>query len=201
PGRDPNSTPGAPAPAEPDVTMPAPPLPSVVLPDEPVAEPGSVAEPEPEPEPEPTPAPASKPVEPPPKPVDPFASMANGFKAALAARAGQVDVVLQDRGVVVSVLTSVLFEPGQAELKPGAGQILDEIASQLAGGTESIVVEGAPDASDTQAPWDLASRRASAVVGYLVDTQGHSPARFSVIGYGKGAGVDGIVNVVVLRRR
>ncbi|HWI63601.1 MAG TPA: flagellar motor protein MotB [Symbiobacteriaceae bacterium] len=201
PGSDPESAPGAPAPADPTTTVPTPPIPAVVLPEQPSAqeEPksgtsgtGQKTEP----------ATTTKPVVTQPKPVvDPLAGVKDGFKATVASRAGQLDVTLQDRGVVVSVLTSVLFSEGAAELKPGANQILDQISAQLKASTESVLVEGAPDASAKDAPWDLSSRRASAVVTYLVNTHGLSPQRFSVIGYGKGAGVDGIVNVVVLRRQ
>jgi len=200
PGPDPESAPGAPAPVDPEHTVPTPPLPSVITPSEP--------ETEPEPKPVTTPASgSSKPVVEKPavveKPVvvDPLTKVGESFRATVAGRAGQIDVEIQDRGLVVSVLTSVLFAEGQAELKPGAGQILDQISAQLKASSESLLVEGAPDASEKDAPWDLASRRASAVVGYLVNTHGLAPQRFSVIGYGKGAGVDGIVNVVVLRRQ
>ncbi|HYF93926.1 MAG TPA: flagellar motor protein MotB [Symbiobacteriaceae bacterium] len=191
PGPDADSAPGALNPIGTEPVVPAPPAPALVPPEatepsatEPVAE-APAAEPEPEPA---------------PKPVDPMAAVEEGFKATFAARAGQLDVTLQDRGVIVSVLTSVLFAEGESVLKPDAGQILDQISGQLAATTQSVLVEGAPDASDKQAPWDLSSRRASAVVGYLVNTHGLAPERFSVIGYGKGAGVDGIVNVVVMRR-
>ena len=199
PGSDKASAPGAPAAADPTTVVAAPPIPAVVMPAEPKAEP------EPGPTtPEPTTpkpqTPATKPVA--DKPVtDPLIKVSEGLKNTAPARAGQMDIEVETRGIVISVLTSVLFAEGQAELKPGANQILDSISSQLKASSESVVVEGAPDASDREAPWDLASRRASAVVSYLVSTHGLAPQRFSVIGYGKGAGTDGIVNVVVLRRQ
>lgn len=199
PGADPQSAPGLPSPINPGTATPAPPLAGVVPPEQ-------TAEPKPEPTPEPASKPATKPTTTPEPtqtkpPVDPMESVSGGFKGTPAASAGEVTVAIQDRGVVVSVLTSVLFAEGQAELKPGATHLLDQISAQLKAHSESVLVEGAPDASDKQAPWDLASRRASAVVTYLVNTHGLAPQRFSVIGYGKGAGVDGIVNVVVLRRQ
>ncbi len=186
PGSDPESAPGAALPAKPDGTAPTPPLPAVIPPTTSEEEPVQVTKP----------GPTSVQVQPPPK--DPLQEVSDSLKGSVA-RAGEVTVAIQDRGVVVSVLTSVLFAEGQAELKPGAAQLLDQISAQLKTHSESILVEGAPDAAAKEAPWDLASRRASAVVSYLVNTHGLSPQRFSVIGYGKGAGVDGIVNVVVLR--
>ena len=181
PGPDVNSAPGAASPVTTEPVVSAPPAPALVAPEATETKPVAAT-------------PVIKPV------VDPLAAVSEGFKATVAARAGQLDVTLQDRGVIVSVLTSVLFAQGEAVLRPGAGQILDQISGQLAASTQSVLVEGAPDASIKDAPWDLASRRASAVVTYLVNTHALAPERFSVIGYGKGAGVDGIVNVVVMRR-
>lgn len=188
PGPDPASYPGGLSPVDPMNATPALPPASP-----PAAEP---EEPETEPEPQPpSPAPAQ------PKPTDPMAPVRDGFRGTGAARAGSLSVELQDRGVVVSILTSVLFEEGKAELKPNATQILDEISQRLQASTGSVLVEGAPDSGLKEAPWDLATRRASAVVGYLVGAHGISAERFAVIGYGKGAGVDGLVNVVVLRKQ
>lgn len=193
PGPDEASAPGATTPTAGETVVPAPPAPALVPP-----EATETKTPEPTKSATTTPKPATTTT---PKPViDPLAAVKDGFKATVAGRAGQLDVTLQDRGVIVSVLTSVLFAEGDAVLKPTAGQILDQISGQLQATSQSVLVEGAPDASDKEAPWDLASRRASAVVGYLVNKHGLSPDRFSVIGYGKGAGIDGIVNVVVLRR-
>jgi outer membrane protein OmpA-like peptidoglycan-associated protein len=149
-----------------------------------------------------TPTENTTPVTTPSKPApDPLATVEANFEQTAAARAGQLDVSVEDRGVVVSILTSVLFPAGSSDFKPGATAILDQITSQLKSSSQSVLVEGSPDKGDQSAPWDLASKRASTVVGYLVNTHGLAPDRFSVIGYGKGAGVDGIVNVVVLRRK
>ncbi|HYF76247.1 MAG TPA: flagellar motor protein MotB [Symbiobacteriaceae bacterium] len=193
PGPDPDSAPGNPVPIDPVTAVPAPPV-------------VDTAPPASDPEPEPEPPPPSKPVQttkPPTTtpPADPLAGVHSGLNSTTAARAGQLDVQLQDRGVVVSVLTSVLFAEGKAELKPTGAALLDEISTQLKQTGESVLVEGSPDASAVEAPWDLATRRASAVVSYLVSRHGLAGDRFAVIGYGKGAGVDGIVNVVVLRRK
>lgn len=200
PGPDPASHPGNPRPADPGTAVSAPP-PMVVPPAQPDPS-QQVPTPEPQtPKPAATPAPEPEPApDPAPKPPDPLLGVQTEFQGTSAARAGSLSVELQDRGVVVSVLTSVLFLQGEAQLKPEGAALLDEISGKLRNTGMSVLVEGAPDASDKDAPWDLASRRASAVVNYLVTTHGLAPDRFTVIGYGKGAGVDGIVNVVVLRR-
>lgn len=191
PGSDPGSAPGQPAPIDPVSVVPAPP---VIATEPPAPSEEKVTEPQPEP-------PQTTKPETTPPPPDPLAGLKSGLGATAAARAGQLDVQIQDRGLVVSVLTSVLFAEGQAELKPSGTALLDEVSGQLKRTGESILVEGSPDAADKDAPWDLATRRASAVVAYLVNRHGLAGERFAVIGYGKGAGVDGLVNVVVLRRQ
>lgn len=188
PGPDPQSAPGHLYPIDLSTAMPAPPLPSAVAPaEEPAVEPAA-----------PPPAVPVKPTAAPPP--DPLGQVRDGFQNLPAARAGSLSVQLQDRGLVVSILTSLLFEEGKADLKPGASALLDQIRAELEATRDSVLVEGAPDSGTVDSPWDLASRRAGAVVRYLVETHGLRPDRFTVIGYGKGAGTDGIVNVVVLRR-
>lgn len=131
PGPDPDSAPGQPAPSEPETAVPAPP---VVLP--PAPEP-----PEPEPEPEAAPEPATATGRPQPEsapppvestpPADPMQTVVDQFRNTDAARAGQLSVTIQDRGVVATVVTSLLFPEGSAELKPEAAAILDQITDQL----------------------------------------------------------------------
>lgn len=199
PGPDPNSAPGQPAPADPAAAIPAPP--NAVIP--------PVAPPEPPPTPaqtesKPSATPA-KPAQTVPKqetpPQDPMTPLKESLQGTAAARAGKLNVSIQDRGLVVSILTQVLFDEGTTHLKPGATALLNEVAAQLKGSSDSVLVEGSPDANASKAPWDLAVRRGSTVVDYLVSNQGLAAERFAVIGYGKGDGVAGIVNVVVLRRQ
>lgn len=203
PGPDPNSYPGAPEPSYRRLVLPAPAPPESLPEPEPEAEEPAAAEPEPEPVPEPVPEPKPEPVQTPPPapPPDPLAPLRSGLLASVAGQTGAFSVEIRDRGLVVSVVTSLLFKVGSAELKPEAPAILDSISRELVNVEAPILVEGAPDSGEQEAPWDLAARRASAVVGYLVTNHGLSGDRFAVVGHGKGAGTDGIVNVVVLRRR
>jgi chemotaxis protein MotB len=95
--------------------------------------------------------------------------------------AGQVQTVIARRGLVVRVLTDqVLFDSGQADLKPAGLPLLGEVA-QLLGvdHTHPIVVEGHTDnvpISSAQFPsnWELSTARATTVVRYLI---GHNVDR------------------------
>lgn len=194
PGSDPLSAPGQPAPADPTDTVAAPP--TAVIPPAPASAPAGQDQ-------APTQAAGSAAKQEPavPAPQDSLSPLRDSLQGTAAARAGSLRVAIEDRGLVISILTQVLFTPGTTDLKPQATALLDEVSTRLKSSAVSILVEGSPDADASKAPWDLAVRRASTVVGYLVNTRGLAADRFAVLGYGKGDGVSGIVNVVVLRRQ
>ena len=102
---------------------------------------------------------------------------------------GQVQTVIDRRGLVVRVLTDrVLFDSGQANLKPAGLPLLAEIANLLnVDRTHPIVVEGHTDnvpISSAQYPsnWELSTARATTVVRYLI-SQGVDRNRLSAAGY------------------
>jgi chemotaxis protein MotB len=103
--------------------------------------------------------------------------------------ADQVRTVIERRGLVVRVLTDkVLFDSGQADLKPAGLPLLTEVAKLLnLDPTHPIIVEGHTDnvpISSTLYPsnWELSTARATTVVRYLI-SQGVSAARLGAAGY------------------
>jgi chemotaxis protein MotB len=113
------------------------------------------------------------------------------IEAALQAKGLQssVSFAVTSRGLVVSIVTDqVLFDTGQAELKPVGKQVLDAIAPALRqlpndisieGHTDDVPISGPPFASN----WELSAVRATTVLRYLVDADGLQPARMSATGY------------------
>jgi chemotaxis protein MotB len=102
---------------------------------------------------------------------------------------GQVQTVIDHRGLVVRVLTDrVLFDSGEATLRPVGLPLLGEIANLLnVSRSQPIVVEGHTDnvpISSAQFPsnWELSTARATTVVRYLI-TQAVNRARLSAAGY------------------
>ena len=86
----------------------------------------------------------------------------------------------------ITLNTDVLFEFGKAELRPGAGQKLDELAQTMQGAeVDRIVAVGHADriASDDYNK-DLSERRAEAVKMYLVQ-KGVDPQRVQAEGRGE----------------
>lgn len=101
-----------------------------------------------------------------------------------------IGVVLDSRGLVVTVLDHALFDPDETQFTPAGEEILKKIASVLSrdlpqnrvileGHTDNQPIEG--DAGITN--WEYSIGRASAVLHYFLDVQGLAPERFGVTGY------------------
>lgn len=114
---------------------------------------------------------------------------------ALSARAELEDMQKQfselqakqtERGMVLT-LSDVLFDTGQATLKPGADLALDRVAEFLRenSGTR-VIVEGHTDSRGSEEyNLQLSERRAQSVADAL-RTRGIEPGRFQVVGRGEG---------------
>jgi chemotaxis protein MotB len=101
----------------------------------------------------------------------------------------QLQTVVAKRGLVVRLLTDrVVFDPGQATLKPEAVPVLSGVAHALnIDKTHPIMVEGHTDnvpISGSQFPsnWELSTARASVVVRFLIHT-GTNRFRLGAAGY------------------
>src|SRR3954452_1732075 len=101
----------------------------------------------------------------------------------------KVQTTITQRGLVIRLLTDkVLFDSGQAELKPPAGPILNEVAHLLTiGGNHDISVEGHTDSvpirgSQYPTNWELSTARASRVTRSLIE-HGAKKMRMSATGY------------------
>ena len=114
------------------------------------------------------------------------AARASGEAARLQAEVDQLKATPTPRGLVLT-LGDVLFDTGRAELNPGAGRKLDQLAQFLAEHPERRVqIDGFTDSVGTDAYNELLSqRRADAVKSALV-TRGIDSSRIATQGYGKG---------------
>ena len=130
--------------------------------------------------------------------------------------AAQVSTTIDRRGLVVRVLTDrLLFDSGEATLKPAGLPLLDEVAQLLnVDLSHPITVEGHTDnvpISSAQFPsnWELSTARATAVVRYLIH-HGVGRQRLAAAGYAdthpvasnatpKGRAVNRRVEIVIMR--
>ena len=97
---------------------------------------------------------------------------------------------IEERGLVISIQDTLLFERGSAELTPEAREILKKISSVLAASENLIRVEGHTCNLPIHTPqfpsnWELSVIRATNVVQIMIKEGGIEPGRLSAIGYGE----------------
>jgi chemotaxis protein MotB len=113
--------------------------------------------------------------------LDKFAAD-NGIQTTLATS-------IEERGLVVRIQETLLFESGSADINTGARDILEKISTVLAAAPNQIRVEGHTDnlpirTSRFPSNWDLSVIRATNVV-QILQKDGIIPDRLSATGYGE----------------
>lgn len=101
-----------------------------------------------------------------------------------------VSVSIAERGVVISLTSTILFESGKADIRPNFHSILVEIGKTIKNVDNYIRIEGNTDnvpMSSEQFPsnWELSAERATQVVRLLIEESGVSPLKISAVGYGE----------------
>lgn len=104
--------------------------------------------------------------------------------------ASQVSVTSNQRGVEVSLNTTLLFAPGSAVLSPQAVALLRSLGRVLTGVPNDVEVAGYTDSTPirtAQYPsnWQLSAMRAANVVYILSRVPGIVPSRLMVAGFGQ----------------
>jgi len=132
-----------------------------------------------------------------------MADVAEVFQGMPGVQTGLLSVALEERGIVLSVAGSLLFEPGEFTIRPEAHATLNEIADKLVGVELPIMVNGTADA--TQDPgsaeaFELAALRAGAVVRYFTENRGLPGGNFVYFGYGDGQTASDRVTIVIARK-
>lgn len=96
--------------------------------------------------------------------------------------------------LTVNILDRILFDSGEAELKPEGEKVLQKIAGVLAqypnrqihviGHTDNVPIRIGPR---TKYPsnWELSTARATAAVRFLCEKAGADPRRIGAVGYGE----------------
>lgn len=96
--------------------------------------------------------------------------------------------------LTVSILDRILFDSGEAELKPAGAEVLRKVAAVLAqhpnikvlviGHTDNVPIK--PSArSRFPSNWELSTARATAAVRFLTEIAGVDPRRLGAVGYGE----------------
>ena len=104
--------------------------------------------------------------------------------------AQSVSMNIDDRGLVVSLNDTILFDPGKAVIKTGSLSELVAVGQALNTLDNYIRVEGHTDnvpISNAQFPsnWELSAARATTVVRIFIDDADIPPEKLSAVGYGE----------------
>jgi chemotaxis protein MotB len=97
----------------------------------------------------------------------------------------------QRRELVITLLTDkALYDSGSAELRPETRRVLDAVDNELKTRVNDIRIEGYTDNVPIHTAlypsnWELSTARAVGVARYLIETDGLSPIRVNVAGYGE----------------
>lgn len=101
-----------------------------------------------------------------------------------------IETEITERGLVIHIMESTLFDEGSAELKPGALETLDLVYTEIKDRPNHIRVEGHTDNRPIATPqfpsnWELSTARATSVVRYFTDYHGTPRDKVSALGYGE----------------
>ncbi len=101
-----------------------------------------------------------------------------------------INVTQEKRGLVITLMDSVLFESGSADLSGGSRQTLDQVAEILKDLPHPIRVEGHTDNTPIAtgrfpSNWELSTARATNIVRYFIEGHDFDPSRLTAAGYGE----------------
>lgn len=101
-----------------------------------------------------------------------------------------LSVVKEDRGTIIRINDSMLFDEGSAIIKSEAKYTLEKIISELRELDNPIIIEGHTDnkpISTVKYPsnWELSTARATNIIKFLTENNLITPKRLSAVGYGE----------------
>jgi chemotaxis protein MotB len=100
----------------------------------------------------------------------------------------KISTEVGERGLIIHITESALFQPGKAYLTPGAMKALDVLAEVIRNVPNDIRIEGHSDdtpihTAEFPSNWELSTARATQVVRYLIEKHNFSPVKISAMGY------------------
>lgn len=101
-----------------------------------------------------------------------------------------IKVLKTNKGVVIRLNDTMLFDPGSDIIKAEAIATLERIANTIAKFQNPIVIEGHTDSmpimtSRFPSNWELSTARATNIIKYLIQQKKFPPSRLSAVGYGE----------------
>ena len=101
-----------------------------------------------------------------------------------------IKVLRTNKGIVIRLNDTMLFDPGSDIIKAEAIATLEKIADSVAKFQNPIVIEGHTDSmpimtSRFPSNWELSTARATNIIKYLIQQKKLPPRRLSAVGYGE----------------
>jgi len=119
-------------------------------------------------------------------------SLENEMRNALESK--DVTISQLQGKLTVNILDRVMFDSGEAELKPAGAAVLRKVAAVLAqhpnikvhviGHTDNVPIRAAAR-NRFPSNWELSTARATAAVRFLTEIAGVDPRRLGAVGYGE----------------
>ncbi|MGX4600738.1 flagellar motor protein MotB [Faecalimicrobium sp. JNUCC 81] len=96
----------------------------------------------------------------------------------------------EERGIVLQLDETILFDPGKAKLKEDTQGVLEAITTIINSTDNDVLIEGNTDNVPMNTAlygsnWELSTARGVSVVRYFVESKSVDPRRFAVKGYGE----------------
>src|SRR5579884_1451644 len=122
--------------------------------------------------------------------ISPFTRVSEtaGEIAAQMGLSDEISVGMKREGLVITLSGSLLFEPGKADIRPEAMDVLGRLASVIEPVPGDIRIEvhtdNVPISTDEfPSNWELSTARAASVLRYFTETLGMPGDRFQIAGY------------------
>lgn len=101
-----------------------------------------------------------------------------------------IKVLKSNKGIVIRLNDTMLFDPGSDIIKAEAIATLEKIADSVAKFQNPIVIEGHTDSMPIMtnrfpSNWELSTARATNIIKYLIQQKKLPPSRLSAVGYGE----------------
>jgi chemotaxis protein MotB len=95
-----------------------------------------------------------------------------------------------DKGLVMQMADTVLFDLGRADIRPGAAPLIDRIAEAVKDAPHGVRIEGHTDdlpiaTGRYPSNWELSTARAVNVLRYFVEQKGIPSDRLFAVGYSR----------------
>jgi chemotaxis protein MotB len=103
-------------------------------------------------------------------------------------RKGDIVTEMNERGLIIHIMESAMFDEGKALLKSKALEVLDLVAKDIVRMPNHVRVEGHTDDRPIRnenypSNWELSTARATTVVRHFIDKHGYPPDQISAVGF------------------